>query len=352
MNKLKVGIDVDDVMLENNAFALRYLGLNNSVEEFTEWNAPIVQQIRHLYKDPEYVNQQPVVAGAKEFLASLLKIGCEVFFVTSVPAEVATTRIQALREKFPEVSEQNILICSRKDIVNVDILIDDAPHNILNSIAKWTILIRKPWNRGISGMLCANDLEEAFAMVQVIKGQQSLPSPKPRLVCLVGPSGSGKRDIICKLRADKYSTFSTPTVYTTANIKAPYYKNVSAEEMNILKETGMFIESTFYSGDEYCLGEIPEDDAVYIVAVDIYGFVKLKQKYNDAVISVFVTKPKAELVRNILEKDISNECKAMRLLSLDTEEKNAALCDYVVENHDVSETCDAIIRQVWGGYVI
>ena len=64
-----------------------------------------------------------------------------------------SARAERLIKDFPEIPAENIIMGTRKDVISLDIMLDDGAHNILNSRAAYPVLFRKPWNEGLSGLL-------------------------------------------------------------------------------------------------------------------------------------------------------------------------------------------------------
>ena len=173
-NHLKFGLDVDDTLLWCAGFAIEKVnadkGLSLKEEDLTAWAMPGTDMDLMLpyFHDPEFVKEQPLLPGAQEFVCELLKRG-EVFFVTAVPPEVVSVRIMRLRELFPEVPQENILIGTRKDVVaGLDVLLDDKAQNILDSSVKYPVLMRKPWNQEMSGVLAVNSYDEFLSFIDNI----------------------------------------------------------------------------------------------------------------------------------------------------------------------------------------
>ena len=101
----------------------------------------------------------------------------------------------------------------------MDILFDDAMHNILTSSAKYPILMRRPWNQEATGMLAVNNYEEFLKLVEVIaESYSAIPHPQaqedPDIVVLVGPSSSGKSKIATRFLAENRD-FEKLFSYTT-----------------------------------------------------------------------------------------------------------------------------------------
>ena len=77
-------------------------------------------------------------------------------------------------------------------------MLDDAIHNILESKAEYPVLMRKPWNAKMTGLLSVNTMAEFVSLVKQIMKASTSKTEKitaPAVLALVGPSGSGKREI-------------------------------------------------------------------------------------------------------------------------------------------------------------
>ena len=78
-----------------------------------------------LYSDPDFVSTQPITPGAQEFVKKLSEIA-DVFFITAVPAPVMSARAERLLKDFPEIPARNIMMGTRKDVISLDIMLDDG----------------------------------------------------------------------------------------------------------------------------------------------------------------------------------------------------------------------------------
>jgi len=96
--------------------------------------------------------------------------------------------------------------------VQFDIILDDAIHNVLETPATYPVLMRKPWNWKMTGLLSVNNMTEFVSLVkQIIRASQSRSAKldgDPAVLALVGPSGSGKSAITSELCRD--SRFFSP----------------------------------------------------------------------------------------------------------------------------------------------
>lgn len=107
-------------------------------------------------------------------------------------------RAKQILTAFPDFPEQNIIMGFQKSLVHFDVTLDDGPHNILKSCAKYPVLMRRPWNESLSGILSVNHYGEFLQLIDQIKESMLLdkkPVSLPSVIALVGPSGSGKMNL-------------------------------------------------------------------------------------------------------------------------------------------------------------
>lgn len=345
--RLRTALDVDDVLLECIPYAIKLANEKYkynpplTIHEVNNWGhlGTRADVIFEFFEYPEFFKNQPVIEGAKEFVKKLSKL-TEIFISTSIDPRFMGIRAERLLKEFPEIPAQNIFMGSRKEMINVDILLDDGMHNVFKSQAAFPILMRRPWNQNATGMLAVNTYDEFLNLINVIK--QSYLQEEKRInnsgiVVLVGPSGSGKSKL-AKMLVDSDSKYVKLKSYTTADPTAIYendwYNYISKQEFIKLQEQGAFFESTMYAG--HCYGSKKEDvdkilnqGKVVIATMDICGAMTLKSHY-DNVITIYIKKNRKELLSSILKKRCNDEEKVNRLISIDDEKRNEDICDYSV----------------------
>ena len=354
--RLRIGLDVDDVIYECNSYALNLLKEKYGnipeldINGIRSWGLQgnISDERIALFSSPEFVRTQPLFDGARKFVRELCKIA-DVFFVTAVPPQCMSARAERLAEDFPEVPAGNIIIGTRKDIVNLDILLDDAAHNISSSQASYPVLMRRPWNADLSGLLSVNSYADFIHLARIIGN--SFVEKRPDLshggvLCLIGPSGTGKTEIASALTKDK--RFVKPLTTTTrpkeSNEPGDAYRFVSEEEFLSEKEAGEFIETTVYSTYHYGTSEkqikpIVESGKVAVIPIDICGALTFKNIYRSRAVLVFTDRNKKAILTDIIKRRTSDEDKVRRMMSLDLELRNIELCDFAVKYDDGIDRC-------------
>ncbi len=359
--RLSTALDVDDLLMECTAYAIRLANEKHgfdppmTIYEKKRWGklGTRADSIYPYFSDAEFYRTQPVYEGAKDFVRRLSQM-TEVFICTAVPPQFMGIRAQRIMEEFPEIPADHIYMGAKKDKIHTDILFDDAMHNILNSGAKYPILMRRPWNQEATGMLAVNNYEEFLKLVEVIAESYSVQSEAsvaedPDIVVLVGPSGSGKSKIATRLLG-KTDRFEKLVSYTTKDPTAveenQWYNYVSLDTFHNMCDSGEMFQSTMYAGHAY--GSRKEDvekilarGKQVLTTMDICGTMSLKTYFKN-VTTIYIRREKKALMANILRKNSSIEDKVNRLTAIDYEQQNADICDYVVE----FESYDEAIRQL------
>ncbi len=338
MLRPKIGLDWDDVTAPFNSVAVALANEKYNydpplaLEEIDSWaNTGRTSVIREFYHEEELYQRQQVPERNKKAVQRLMQIA-EVYFITAAYPQFMGIRAKQILDAFPEFPPENIILGNAKNLVQFDIILDDAIHNVLETPATYPVLMRKPWNWKMTGLLSVNNLTEFVSLVkQIIHASQS-KSGKIEIPCvlaLVGPSGSGKTDIADRLCED--SRFVNPRTYCTkVSSKHRYLSEDEFDRQN-------FFEKTMYAGVKYGtkkedIQEVLDEEQCAVMPLDMCGAIAMKRHFPTAII--YVARDKEHLIRDILEEDFPVEEKTLRILSIDAEKRNREICDYVVDNTD------------------
>ncbi len=363
--RLRIGLDVDDVLYECNSYALKILSERypdeepmsiNEIKGWGEFGRHPKERIA-LFSDPEFVRTQPIVQGAQRFVSELSKFA-DVFFVTAVPVVCMSARGERLLQDFPEIPAQNIIIGTRKDVMSLDILLDDGAHNISNSKATYPVLLRKPWNMDMTGLLAVNGYSDFLQLCKMIRNsfnEKVNDVSDGGVICLVGPSGSLKNEIANEL-AKNYEEYEKPVTSTTrprrGNESDNAYRFISEEQFVQEKDAGKYIESTVYS--RYHFGTSVEEiwpiqarGHYAIIPIDVCGALSIKNQFKRNSLLVFVNRDKKDVVKDIIERDIDSDDKVRRVMSLDFEYRNAEVCDIELKvDNDAKEAARVLAEMI------
>lgn len=368
MNKkfrLSAALDIDDVLMECVPYAIKLANEKYnfdpplSIYEVDRWGklGTRADVIFEFFHDPEFFKTQPVIKGAKEFVKRLSEI-TEVFVSTSVYPEYMSIRAQRIMEEFPEIPQDHIYMGSRKDKIDVDILLDDGMHNVFRSNAAYPILMRRPWNYDATGMLAVNTYDEFLKLVEVIADSynpkyNTHSSHQPGIFVLVGPSGSGKNEIAKQIlsKSDEFEKLVSYTTDPSAKESGDgKYHYVTVEEFRHMYDEDQMFEATLYAGNHYGsrkadVKKILKSGKHVLTIMDICGAMSLKTHFTN-VSTVYVKQSKRELLENLLTKEITLDEKVRRILSLESEQKNAEICDYTVSADDYEKAAEDIIQSI------
>ncbi len=364
--RLRVGLDVDDILYDCNAYALECLNKKEHIEppltiyDIRGWGQGGTRADERIayFGDPEFVAHQPMFAGAREFVHCLSAVA-DVFFVTAVPPACMSARALRLVEDFPEIPPEHILIGTRKDMVNLDILLDDGAHNITRTPATYPVLFRRPWNTHLSGLLSVNSYDDFLHLVDMIC--HAFADERPNLtgggvVCLVGPTGSNK-NAVAKVLSAAYGLIKPATATTRprrAGEENDNYRFLDEAEFIKAREAGKFLETTVYSGHYFGTTAADIDGIVKagkcaVIPIDICGALTLKNRYRSRALTVFMHRGRYDVIRDIVSRDLAPDDKTCRILSLDDEYRNEELCDLTVAADrapdavaaDIAAACEA-----------
>lgn len=344
---LRIGVDVDDVLYLCNQHAIDLLSRERDLEgldihDISGWGAgstaSVLDERLAYFSSPDFVKSQPVIPGAQDFIRKLSEKG-EVFFVTAVGSACMAERARRLLKDFPEVPERNIIIGSRKDLVSLDILLDDGAHNILGSCAKYPVLFRRPWNNNMTGLLAVNGYDDFLRLVDQIRGNgtEDIPSlENGGVVCLVGPTGSGKRGLASLLTSQH--GFVRPVTTTTRAMRGGeegLYNFIPKKEFEKAQDRGEFLEFTVYGGNYYgCRAQdvscIIEKSSVAVMPIDICGAIAVKNAFPGRCVIAFTDRSRRAVLKHIINMDCNEDEKVLRILSLDSEFRNEDICDLVI----------------------
>ena len=340
-------LDCDDVLFSTNEIAIEMqnqkYGTSYTLEDVSCWGVSgneVIDGRLNMFTDPEFVKNQPLYPGAKEFVAELSKIS-DIRFCTAVPPACMSVRAQRIIEEF-HANPKEIIIASDKSSIKADYHLDDSAEHILNSSAEHPVLFRRPWNYSVSGVTSVTKYEDFLCFLKYVEGRtpfEGLPS-KGSFICLVSPSGAGKTEIA--VEAYKQFGFRRPKTVTTRKRSADknfFYDCVTKDNFIKMASRGEFVETTVYGGEHYGitkkeLSRFLDKNYVAIIPMDMCGAMAVKNLYPDRTAIVFVEKDKSELVSSILRKEMPHDEKVLRLLNVDTEINNRQFCDLVISKTD------------------
>lgn len=156
---MRIGIDFDGVMndmltpwCEILSQISRY---NATADEISEWDLTKTfkdlsqHTISGIIRTPEFWSRVQPKQDAVNVIQKLIDAGHDVVVVTAAwPPESMATKFNICMQKyFPFINWRNVICTGRKDLVNVDVLIDDYPKNLKESHSAVKILFCTKYNK-------------------------------------------------------------------------------------------------------------------------------------------------------------------------------------------------------------
>lgn len=152
MNKIKIAIDMDEVVVDLFTEMFEKEGLD--INKQTEWDlsGETLKLFQDKYVTYKYYLSRPPVVGAVYGIRELAGIGFEIVFVTATPyakknQNILEAKKAWLRKHFEDI-EYSFVSTSDKHLIAADIIIDDkqATCTKWNSLGKPAIVFARPWN--------------------------------------------------------------------------------------------------------------------------------------------------------------------------------------------------------------
>ena len=191
MNKMKIAIDYDDVLALCSQYALELEEKNSGkaldFSSIDRWGKTgrATDVIFKYFGQEEFYKTQPLYEGAQAFIKELASRGHDIVILTAIDSRFSSIRAEKILKEFPEIKKENIILTSRKDLVHVDVLIDDAAHNISATPAKYPILFRRPWNQHLTGLISVYTYEEILCFIDritALERNKNTESKDPQII--------------------------------------------------------------------------------------------------------------------------------------------------------------------------
>lgn len=164
-----------------------------------------------------------------------------------------------------------------------------------------------------------------------------------KILILVGPSGSGKTAVAETLiRTNRCIKITTCTTRESrpGEINGIHYHFMSETEFKDYEARGEFVETFEYAGNHYGTRKkdveelIQRPDTDIVIVMEFNGAKAIKRAFPESTTIVYLKRDYKDLVMAILERPISNEDKAERIIQLkdDLTVENSEEVDYIVVN--------------------
>lgn len=153
-----VGVDLDDVLWGLlDAWLLRWnevTGDNIQPEDIKSWdiaryvNKGTKEMLFYILEQNDFWGTVQPYADAQEYLKRLIDDGYDVVVVTASSHRTLKAKLDRFYKLFPFIKEEQVIVTKRKQMIDMDVLIDDNPANLYNSSYR-KILFDTPHNKAV-----------------------------------------------------------------------------------------------------------------------------------------------------------------------------------------------------------
>ena len=153
-----IGVDLDDVLWDlMSTWISRYNDMvddNLTVEDIKSWD--VAQYIKrgtegilnYIPQQNDFWEDVEPIPDSKECLQQLIKDGYLIYVVTASSHTNLKEKMSRFYSLFPFIEEERVVIIHRKQMMDLDMLIDDKPGN-LEDANYLKVLFDRPHNRSI-----------------------------------------------------------------------------------------------------------------------------------------------------------------------------------------------------------
>ncbi len=152
-----IGVDLDDVLWDlKGAWLRRYNEIedtNITAEDIKSWDIgkyvkPGTESVLfYILEQNDFWETVKPVDGAQHYLNQLIEDGYDVYIVTASPHIHLKQKLIHFYKLFPFINPEQVVIIHRKQMMDLDVLIDDKPSNLCDASYK-KILFDCSHNRG------------------------------------------------------------------------------------------------------------------------------------------------------------------------------------------------------------
>ena len=151
-----IGVDLDDVLWDlMSTWISRYNDMvddNLTVEDIKSWD--VAQYIKrgtegilnYIPQQNDFWDDVEPIPDSKECLQQLIKDGYLIYVVTASSHTNLKEKMSRFYSLFPFIEEEHVVIIHRKQMMDLDMLIDDKPGN-LEDANYLKVLFDRPHNR-------------------------------------------------------------------------------------------------------------------------------------------------------------------------------------------------------------
>ena len=181
INKLDLGFDYDNVLFNSSECFVdlfnEYTGCHYTMNDLTDWDmkkcfpTEYAKLVDDLWFSPRLWNRIEPITDARLYLNILCKEE-NVLLVTNTHWDILSPKVARLKKCYPFFNTDNIYTGKDKSKFSLDVLTDDATHNLIHGKYK-KILMSYRWNQNFNcsqnGVRRADNFTDIYTEIQRIK---------------------------------------------------------------------------------------------------------------------------------------------------------------------------------------
>jgi 5'-nucleotidase len=152
-----IGLDIDEVCAQMLPrwveYINKYCNSNVTVDDIDKWDMTAFvpdsfgTKVYDLLTIPEFYDTVEPMPGYVEGINDLRDMGADIYYVSSCVPGTMDMKIEWLRRHDPHFNWHNVAFLHHKHMLSVDVLVDDAPHNLEDALCNTVRFIHK-YNEG------------------------------------------------------------------------------------------------------------------------------------------------------------------------------------------------------------
>jgi len=172
IGRKRIGLDFDCILANTTEAWVnlynRYVNGNLEIDNITEWNISKFVPEKHkgiimdlLFNKRLWESIQPLPDS--QYYTSLLCKDYDVYVITNTHWKTYKAKVEWLIKQYPYIDTNNIIVTSKKQMIDVDLLVDDYEMNLISGSYN-KVLLNYPWNKNV------NDKEHGIVRAYDWKG--------------------------------------------------------------------------------------------------------------------------------------------------------------------------------------
>lgn len=175
-NKLTILVDMDDTIINTLSAWVWWLNLHYMthvrIEDVTDWDLSLAfptltaeEVFEPLYSSSFWETVLPK-SDAQYYLQDLMLQGHDVYIVTASHPTTIAYKWKLIESYFPYIDADHFIVTSNKQLIQGDVIVDDAPHNLGG--VETSILFDAPHNKNYTAERRAYNWKDVSQIIKTL----------------------------------------------------------------------------------------------------------------------------------------------------------------------------------------